>query len=299
VAQDYPAHSIVLVDNGSTDDSAARLRAGWGDAVSYVQTGSNLGVAGGYNAGIRAALAGGASYVTLCNNDVVLQPSFVRELVAVFEARPRAGVVAPVMLYFDGPGLIWFAGVRQGRWLRYSVNSYRRLPLSALGPLAGTVFASDYVPTCASLLSREAIERVGLLDERFFFGHDDVDWSLRAQALGFECLVLGRALVRHKVSVTSGVRGSDLLTPRSAYTHALGSVLIGAKHFRNLRALPFFAGLFGVRVPYNVAAMLAGGSVASVPPYLRGIADGLRRYGALAFGPERDRPAGVEPPPRA
>lgn len=86
----------------------------------------------------------------------------------------------------------------------------------------------------------------------------EFDWCLRARRHGLPCRVLGRALVRHEVSVTSGIRGSDVLTPRSAYTHATGSVLIGPKHYRGAAAYGFLLGLLAIRIPYNSLRMAMG-----------------------------------------
>ncbi len=279
IDQDYTDHSIFVVDNGSSDDSLAGLKQRWASKVDFLETGVNLGVAAGYNAGLQEALSSGADYALLCNNDIVAEPDLVSSLLRVFEREPRTAIAVPVMTYYDRPDLIWFGWVDQQKRLMVSINRMRNRPMSALGARAGSVFASDYVPTCASMVSRAALDSVGLLDERFFFGHDDVDWSLRARAAGFQCSVLGRALVRHKVSVTSGIRGSNLLAPRAAYMHATGSVLIGHKHFRGVSAFAFYAGLLGLRLPYNVATLALARRWASVRAYLRGLKDGIRQYG--------------------
>lgn len=285
LAQDHPRHRILIVDNGSSDGCMARLRQAWGGNADFYETGENLGVAGGYNAGIRAALTGDADYVVLCNNDIVAEPGFVSGLLGVFAAHPRTAIAVPVMLYYDRPDRVWFGRVTQIHALAVSRNDFRGAAWRDMRAFAGRIFESAYVTTCASMVSRAALEEVGLLDERFFFGHDDVDWSLRARARGYSCNVLGRPLVKHKVSVTSGVRGSNELTPRSAYTHATGSVLIGAKHYRNWAAPGFLVGLLVIRVPVNVLLLVAAGRAASVPKYLRGIVEGLLRHGHEFMAP--------------
>jgi GT2 family glycosyltransferase len=283
-AQDCPEHRIIVVDNGSSDGSLGHLRDVWREGVDFVETGENLGVGGGYNRGISVALVSGADYVVLCNNDIVAGKDFVRSLREVFETTPDTAIAAPVMLYYGHAGRIWFAWVTQGRFLGYSINRLRGAPLASLGDRENTVFSSAYVPTCAAMISRAALEKTGLLDERFFFGHDDVDWCLRARRHGLHCRVLGRALVRHKVSVTSGIRGADVLTPSSAYTHATGSLLIGAKHYRGAAAYGFLLGLVAIRIPYNSLRMAMGGHWPSLWGYWSGIRDGFRLYGGAILG---------------
>lgn len=292
VAQDYPRHEVILVDNGSSDGSAEELAARWQGRVRFIETGANLGVAGGYNAGLRAALAAGADYAVTCNNDIVAAPSFISELVAVFGAQPRAAAVLPIVTYFDAPQRVWFARATMHPWFGLTRNHLRGRELAQLAHLAGSVQESDWLPTCASMLSRAALESVGLMDERFFYGHDDVDWCLEARSKGFACLLLARPLVKHKVSVTAGKRGSGALSPKAAYTHALGSVLVGAKHFRGRRAVAFLLGLLAVRLPYNLAVLAAAGRWQSVSAYLRGLVLGLGRYGPALFGLKPAQDAG-------
>src|SRR3989337_2014550 len=76
-SQDYARHEVIVVDNGSSDGSPAELERRWRGEVRFVATGRNLGISGGYNAGIRAALAAGAEYVVTCNNDIVPDPALI------------------------------------------------------------------------------------------------------------------------------------------------------------------------------------------------------------------------------
>ena len=278
-SQDYARHEVIVVDNGSSDGSPAELERRWRGEVRFVATGRNLGISGGYNAGIRAALAAGAEYVVTCNNDIVADPAFIGALLEVFTEAPEAGVAVPIVVYFDRPEVIWFARVTMHPVLGYTRNRFRGQPLARVAGSLRGIQKSDFVPTCATMLSRRALEEIGLLDDRFFFGHDDVDMCLRARKKGYACVVLGRPLVKHKVSVTSGVRGSNVLKPATAYTHAVGSVLIGAKHFRGAAGLPFLFGLLALRLPYNVFTMALAGQWRSALAYLRGLGVGLLRYG--------------------
>ena len=79
LAQDYPALTILIVDNGSPDGSGARLHARYPNA-DYLQTDRNLGYCGGNNLGLKRAMDGGADYVLVLNNDTVVEKSCVREL---------------------------------------------------------------------------------------------------------------------------------------------------------------------------------------------------------------------------
>src|SRR5439155_5036651 len=110
-------------------------------------------------------------------------------------------------------------------------------------------FPTDYAPLCAAMISRGALERVGLFDEWFFFGHEDVDWCLRAKNKGLACYVVSEPLVRHKISASSGVRGSLTFTPFSAYHFAAGSMKLGRKHHSGPARVVDVLGQVGVRFP--------------------------------------------------
>jgi len=95
---DYPSLTILLVDNGSHDQSGERLRETFPD-VSYLQTGSNLGYAGGNNRGIQWALERGADFILILNNDTALEPRTVSQLVGSSGGGSgRVGGVVPKIL---------------------------------------------------------------------------------------------------------------------------------------------------------------------------------------------------------
>lgn len=292
VSQDYTNHMIIAVDNGSVDGSAERLQEKWQHCVTFIANGSNFGIAAGYNVGIRAGLELGAGYVVLCNNDIVADQAFIGEVYSAFLQTPNAAAIVPLMLYYDRPDVVWFGRTSMHPLFAFSRDVYRDGPLAAVSAVDATL-KSDYVTTCACMLSRAALEEVGLLDERFFLGHDDVDWSLRARKRGLDLLVLTRGLVRHKVSVSQGVRGSNVLGPTAAYTNSCGAVLIGVKHFRRLAGVPFLVGLLGIRLPYNLWQMMRAHRWRSVSAYMLGIVDGLRYFASGFLEPDALGPARV------
>jgi GT2 family glycosyltransferase len=278
VAQAYPNLRAIIVDNGSDDDSLERLSKAWHTQADIIRLPDNLGVPGGYNAGIRAALEGNAEYILLLNNDVILRPGLIDALLPAFDAVPRLGTVTPIITYHHDPNLIWFAGaVYSSPW---GVTRHRFLskPLPAADDFIGRLYPTDYIPTCVAMSPRHVFEDVGLLDDRFFIGHDDVDWSLRLRDRGYELRVAGRPLAAHKISATAGRRGSNVLGGRQAYHYAKNSMLIAAKHSRGWRLWPYLAGQALVRLPYYSAQMALDGSPGGIPAYLRGLRDGYRAY---------------------
>jgi GT2 family glycosyltransferase len=91
---DYPNTRILVVDNGSTDGSADRIRQAH-PSIPVLETGQNLGYAEGNNVGIAVALEQKAPYICILNNDIALRPDFLTQLVAEAEADTSIGIVGP------------------------------------------------------------------------------------------------------------------------------------------------------------------------------------------------------------
>ena len=216
-----PDH-VLLVDNGSTDGTPARVRAEFPD-VEVLELGENRWFAGGVNAGFERALAAGAGSVLLLNNDLVLERGTLGSLRAAMEADPSRGAVSPKLLYFDPPDRIWFAGgiVTRGfglirhRGVNKKDDAFRDAER-----------AVDYVSGAAVLIRREALERAGLLDPDYVIYVEDVDWSARARKAGFTLWYEPSARGWHHVSVTSG----GGLTPLKAYYRLRSGALYLSRH---------------------------------------------------------------------
>ncbi len=196
----YPQLRLLVVDNGSTDGSEAELRRRFPD-VELVQTGRNLGFAGGNDVGIRHALAAGADLVLLLNNDTVVAPDFVDALVRAAAAAPAAGMLVSKIYYFDAPDRLWYAGGHTYEWLGWGRN--RGTGQRDAGQFEAVVPTNR--PTgCSLMVTRALCEKVGLLDEDFFCYCEDLDWGMRARNAGFEVLYVPGSKVWHKVSRSTG-----------------------------------------------------------------------------------------------
>jgi GT2 family glycosyltransferase len=197
---DYPQYEVVIVDNGSGDGSVSRIRSAYPDIV-LLETGRNLGFAGGNNVGIRYALSVGADYLWLLNNDTVVDPGSLDAMVTVAEADRAIGAVGAVL--YDMSNLqriqVWGGG-RVNMWLGRS--RYCRTPTSS--------DRLDYVTGASLFVRRDVFERVGLLDESFFMYWEDTDFAFRLTRAGYRMAIAERARVWHKESAATG-RGSAML----------------------------------------------------------------------------------------
>ncbi len=195
----YPGCRVLLVDNGSTDDSVAQARRQY-PGLAVLENGANLGFAAGNNAGIALALAQGADYVLLLNNDTVVDPGFLEPLLAVFADDPQVGFASAKIYYYDRPDTVWFFGgaVRWANGWAYHLHPNRQ---DAGATYQGTR-RTPLVTGCCLLARRAVFEQVGLLDPRFFLIYEDADWSVRAGRAGYKGVVVGASHIWHKVSAS-------------------------------------------------------------------------------------------------
>jgi GT2 family glycosyltransferase len=191
---EYGAFEVVVVDNGSTDGSPEVLRQAFPD-VTLIENDRNLGFAAGNNVGIQYLLDHAAEYVLLLNNDTEVPPSLLRRLVDVAQSDPRIGIVGPKILYYQPNDVIWSAG---GQIDRLGRSSHLRFDEVAddrdLSPRD-----VDYVTGCALLIKRQAIEKVGALDERFFIYYEEAEWCARVHRAGYRIVYVPQAHMWHKI----------------------------------------------------------------------------------------------------
>ena len=200
----YSKRTVVVVDNGSANAEADRLEAAV-PGLTVLRSGENRGYAGGNNLGIRYALERGADYIWLLNNDTVVSPGCVAELVAAGEHDPQVGILSPVVYEYGSEERVQFSGtvLDRAREEQHTLRSLSALEAAtAQGPvlLWGT----------AIFLKRRTAETVGLLDERYFAYHEDVDYCLRVLAAGLRTQVVPSARVSHKSGRSLGSERSPV-----------------------------------------------------------------------------------------
>lgn len=198
---DHPELAIVCVDNGSSDGSQRAIAERFPE-VKLIEAGANLGYAGGNNLGIRYALEHDARWMMLVNNDASVAPDVVEGFERAVAARPHAGILAGKVYFADRPQTVWFAGQRVSELLGYSgrPRGYGRQD----GPRYSHIRDTGRAVGALMAISREAIDRVGLLDEDLFAYVEDVDWALRVRAAGLEVVYAPGARAWHSVSASTG-----------------------------------------------------------------------------------------------
>jgi len=195
LAQRYPNFTVTVIDNGSSDGSAAYVRERWPE-VEVLELPVNVGVAAALNRGIEAAQG---QFVALLNNDIELEPDWLDRLVAALSEHPGAASASGKLLRFyerevidaAGDGLRWSGAAFNRGGGERDAGQYDR-PAEVLTACAG-----------AALYRREALAEVGPFDEDFWAYLEDVDWGLRAQLLGYTSRYVPAAVGYHMRGATT------------------------------------------------------------------------------------------------
>ncbi len=189
----YERNHILLLDNASTDGSVEAVASAFPD-VEILPLADNRGYAGNNNVGIEAALARGADWVLVLNEDTLLDPTCVAALVRAGEADPQIGVVGPKVLHFDEPQVIQSAGGRMDRY-------WRSAHLGQNEPDAGQYDAPcdvDWISGCAICVRAVAIHQAGMLDATYFYYWEETEWCLRLRQCGWRIRYAPEAVLQHK-----------------------------------------------------------------------------------------------------
>jgi len=203
----YPNFRVLVIDNGSSDESVAEIRRAFPD-INLLETGKNLGYAGGNNAGIMYAMNEQAEFILLLNNDTIVDPGILAAFVGAASVCSTAGIFGAKSYYYSRPDTIWALG---GKWDRSTTEimfigkDERDSAVSSTQP-----FEVDYVIGCALFCRVAMIQNIGVMEEAFFLNFEEMDWCYRARKAGYLSYSVPGAKLWHKVSVSFGGSESPL-----------------------------------------------------------------------------------------
>jgi len=176
---------------------------------------NNPGFAGGMNIGIKKALKQKADYVLLLNNDVIVSPNFLKELVKAGEKDKKIGILGPI-----GGKINWL----YTKGIHVTRNN-------------------DYITGACMLVKREVVEKIGLMHEKYFLYYEDVEWCLRARKIGFKCVMVPESKIYHKVSQSTSEESFSYI-----YYHFRNGLLLAKRN------APFFIKLLAYFVSFLIYA---------------------------------------------
>lgn len=217
--------TTVIVDNGSGTEELKNLKTLIKikyPGIILLENGKNLGFARGNNVGIRFALAKGADFVFILNNDTLMEMNFLRNLVRM--AHPISSPVVRFREFADKPKMMYDLGGFVNWWTgrTYHLNAYDE----DLAKYSKEKFlVVDYVAGCSMLVRKDVFERIGLLDEKYFIYFEDVDFCVTAQKNGFQVIVDREGYIYHKLGGSM-----DRWSNRAIYRNLTGNFIFITKH---------------------------------------------------------------------
>ena len=237
---DYKNYKIILVDNGSRDDSVKILKEKFPN-IDMITIEHNKGFSGGANVGMQYALKNKPEYILLLNNDAKVKHNFLSELVKVAESNKKIGIVGSMVYYQNNKRLIQSAGGYKNFKGLYPFKGPYQDKIDN-GQFKKNILV-DTMSGCSMLIKREVIEKIGMLDENHFIYAEDIDFCVRAKKAGYLLYTAVKSKVWHKVSASSGGREKNLTF---LYYNTRNLIYFSKKHLKfNEKIIYNFYYLFG------------------------------------------------------
>lgn len=264
-AQSLPLNKIVVIDNGSDEEpSIVSLLADKPvTGVEVIETGKNLGFGAGANVGIKRALDLDADYVLVINNDTIADISMLEQLVS-HSTNEGFDISAPLIFYAEPANQVWSSGGNVCPLIGLPVDAHNRKK----PPKENT--RRSFLTGCCLLISRKALERVGLFDENYFMYYEDLDYSTRAITHGLRMGVVPSAELWHKEAQSSG----GYLNPNERYWSARSLMRYSQRATTWWNALPLWLHRTVSMILWTFRLLLKRKPVA-LKSYWQGIRDGL------------------------
>lgn len=199
-AIDYPNYSVMVIDNGSTDNSVKMVKENFSE-VELLELENNNGFAGGYNRCFTRLKDEYSGFILLLNNDTEVDPDILNSFIQAKEKYGDNNLYGGKIFYQNNQELIWYAGGKVNlklgwishRGIRKMDSQEYSLPMEI-----------NYVTGCCLFTSMEVINQLNGFDERFNMYGEDVDLCLRAKEMGINCYYWPDAKLWHHISASIG-----------------------------------------------------------------------------------------------
>ncbi len=224
----YPNYEIIIVDNNSQNDNPEIIKKKF-PKIKLIFSKKNLGFAGGNNLGVQKAKG---EYILFLNNDTEVPHDFLQALIDAFLENKKIGMVSPRLIYFHSENIIQYAGANSiniytGRGSKIGIGEkdigqYNENRFTELGHGA------------ALMVSKKAIEKVGMMPDVFFLYYEEHDWCEIFKRNGYKILYVGKSKVFHKESMSIGKN-----SPLKTYYMTRSRILFMRRNVNLLKFLNF------------------------------------------------------------
>lgn len=234
----YPNFEVLVVDNASKDNPKKAFEKAY-EGVNVILSSSNLGFTGGNNLGIKNAKG---DYFFIVNNDTEVTPDLLDELIDPFSEDENIAMVSPKIKFYHNQNIIQYAGFKL-------IN-----PLTGQNGAVGSLEEdkgqhdvpgyTNYAHGAAMLVSRKAVEEVGMLPDQFFIYYEELDWSAQMIKAGYKIFYQASATIYHKESITMGKESSI-----KAYYHTRNRILFMRRNYKGWQLATFYLFLITAIIP--------------------------------------------------
>ncbi len=244
LGSDYPKDrlKVLVVDNASKDGSCSALRNAYPEAL-LIENEKNEGYAKAANKGLMYGINAGAEFIWLFNNDVVVAPDALKQLIAVAGKSDPIGVIAPVIYSFESPQQIAHAGYKISFWTGRlkKLKAGKDIFLNPKERFADV----DSILGCSNLIKSAVFKRIGYLRPVYELYFEETDFNVRARANGFRVVVVKDAKVWHKNAATM-----NRFILRRAFLLLRNLFLFEVLNARLWHLLVFIPYYFIIHIPY-------------------------------------------------
>ncbi len=288
----YDNYRIIVCDNNSQDKSIDKLQEwskersidliikyydrepqplfleqqGKANSILLIQTGANLGFAGGNNIGIKYALADHqCEYIWILNNDTIVDVNALSALVEKCQRDRKIGICGSKLLFFSDPSLVqaWGGGT-YNKWTGVAKELGRGVSIDRVVDEVLVDKTIDYVVGASMLVSVDFINDIGLMNEEYFLYHEEVDWSTRAIGK-YSMAYAEQSIVYHKDGGSTGSTKTQA-TSLADYYSTRGILIYTKKYFPIAMPVIYLKLIYAIfqrlrrnqfdRIPWILALML-------------------------------------------
>jgi len=267
---------LILVDNGSREDHGADFVREYPGLI-YIRSEENLGFAGGNNLGIKVATG---DYLLLLNNDTEITANLIPVLSAELERNPEIGMISPLLLFYDSPDVIQYAGFTKMNYLTCRNSGIGSMEINK-GQYDNDSRETAYCHGAAMMCRKADLETVGLMDDLFFLYYEELDWCEKFIRAGKKIWFTGRTRVYHKESMSVG-KDSSIKT----YFMTRNRMLFIRRNTSLLNTVFFSLYYIGIASPKQIFLYLRKGRKDLIKWVIRGIGWNLthsKKSTALGF----------------
>lgn len=199
--QTYKKFEVILIDNGSKHNLFLELKKKLTQfnnklEINLVRSENNLYFVAGNNKAIKMAKG---DYICLINYDVILNSEYLEAMVNFIETHPNAGMVTPKIKVYKDKTLLWNTGAYLNFRSAIVIGNRGHLEYDPLDKKYNEIETIGFAPGTAVFINKKVINEIGLMDEIFIMYHEDPDWNLRAQKVGYKSYYVPTVIIYHNV----------------------------------------------------------------------------------------------------